>query len=196
LAVRVDRRERMCHPIAMAKRIRGANEGRAAAPSGWLGHAVAAERRGGLRQISFRLPYDAEADWPPVRFEWVNVAGTSDEVVVGNAPIFIKDLSKGDTIRVAYDAEDEVAEWSHVSRSSHSTVWVMCFGGYDLSPIKAALLALECDVVQVRGLEYFVIDVPPAADIAEVMGLLDEPEADGRIAVAYPSLRHPAGSAA
>ena len=129
--------------------------------------------------------------WPPVSSECppFRVDGGRYEALA--PPLFVKDLSVGDVIKVKVDAASKcVVRWRHVTRSAHSTVWLARMRASDtIERVLAELRKLGCNTVRFEQGGVYSIDVPDSVDLIvldDVLAGLDRES----VAVAFPSLRH------
>ena len=127
--------------------------------------------------------------WPPVAAEGIPCFRQGNGFRVRVPPFFIKDLSVGDVIEVHSKEDEQVLSWSHITRSDHSTVWVMTFGDVPIESQLSQLLQAGCNLERYPGNHLFAVDMPPSVPatlLDECFGSFGEDE----IAVAYPSWRH------
>lgn len=133
-----------------------------------------------------------EDDWPPVSVEGILVSHTADKKYrIETPPLFIKGLSVGDVIDAVMDSEKKVTSWQAISQSGRSTIWLLRMA--EPSNIEKVLVELEkygCSVINLSQFGCYSIDVPEDCNIKvidECLAKLDE----SRVAIAYPSFRHP-----
>lgn len=104
-------------------------------------------------------------------------------------PLFVKDLSVGDSLNISSDGDGVVDFWETVGRSKRSTIWVLFGDGdkksYEL--IFEKLRAFGCNTVECPNYGLIAIDVPETLSREELEGLLDQFSEDD---VGYPSYRH------
>lgn len=133
---------------------------------------------------------DVDDGWPPVAVEEVPHEKVSGGFRILTAPLFVRDLSVGDIILVERDEMGYVTSWSHVSRSGHTTIWLMCLQQTSATAgILDDLREIGCDTVSAAQLGIYAVDVPPAISMERVDALLDGLNEE-QVAVAFPSFRH------
>ena len=143
-----------------------------------------------LVELKFQLAVDD--GWPPVTAEALWCMLTPTGYLVESIPLFVKDLSVGDVIDAAPDAEGRVWEWEQVDESNRSTIWLARLSGAGNDAILAVLdelHALNCTWASAGQLGCYALDVPPECPLGEVDALLARLD-PAAVAVAYPSLRH------
>lgn len=140
---------------------------------------------------TFAFPLEVVDGWPPLASEALPF-----EIVDGGyramvAPLFIKDLSVGDVLRIEADPTSaEVKSWVHLSRSGNSTIWILRVCGSDQPhEALARVRELGCNTVTLGDLGIYAIDVPTEVPIALVDVELKKLSQDA-FAVAFPSFRH------
>jgi hypothetical protein len=108
-----------------------------------------------------------------------------------SVPLFVKHLSVGDVIAPEFDTHEQVASWTHVLRSDHTTIWLLRLGATRLiDGVLSELRRLGCNTSSLESLGCHAIDVPMAVPIANVDKCLEALDAT-QVAVAFPSMRHP-----
>lgn len=103
--------------------------------------------------------------------------------------LFIKEMSVGDLITIQRDSEGDVISWSHLVKSSRSTLWLMAYGDYSVEGVLDGLKRLGCNVEDLKQFRYFSIDVPEDCSLADLDQCLDGLDEENS-ALAYPSFRH------
>lgn len=140
-----------------------------------------------MTEICFSLDIDDE--WPPVAVECMDCNIVQDGLQVRVPPFFLKDLSVGDVIDVTKDEHGNVVTWSHRSRSSRSTIWIMLLAPRSIESTLDRLKAMQCNVERFAEYKLFAIDVPEDCPLSQVDACLEEIEGED-VVVVYPSLRH------
>jgi len=143
------------------------------------------------RDLYFQLEVDD--GWPPVSVEVMSCEEVAGGYRIKSPPIFVKGISVGDVITADPDGEGRVWEWQHLSQSMHTTIWLGRLEGevqVEIDEILKKLRALHCNIAEIRALGCYAVDVPPQCPIQRIDEALDDVDAD-RIAVAFPSFRHP-----
>jgi hypothetical protein len=142
-------------------------------------------------QSDFLFVLDVVDGWPPVSVECLAFASRKDGYELLIAPLFVKGLAVGDLIRFTADDEGRVFEWSHVSKSPNSTIWILRLKGPSdaLVGALASLRRLGCDTGSLVSQGVHTVNVPGAVDLAQVETVLDSLSSE-EFAVAYPALRH------
>ena len=150
--------------------------------------------------IELNFPLDQDEDgWPPFATEglWCRPEGAAFRVLT--CPLFVKGVAVEDLIEASTEGDAdlptlrEVSSFKVVQPSDHSTIWM--YAGDDVlrEMLLARLHELGCSTVSgpaaVSG--HVAIDVPGRVGLFEVDALLKPHDAAGRIAVAFPALRHP-----
>ncbi len=139
-------------------------------------------------KVTFELEID-DADPPPVSTETLHCEMANGGLRVLNTPFFISDLSYGDVILVLERNGEEVTRWSHLARSDHSTVWLLCTGAEAPTTFLKTLSNLGCRYEGMQQLRLYSIDVPPTVSGPEVDACLSDVP-PGEFELAYPSWRH------
>ena len=146
--------------------------------------------------ISLTFPLDPDDGWPPVGGECLPFWPVGDDFEATVPPLFVKDLSVGDVIRVSRDpVNKEVVAWSHVVRSDNTTIWLLRLAPFDLDETLARLRETDCSTASLAQLGVHAVNVPAHVPIARVDAILSTLDED-QVAVAFPSMRHPEPSAA
>lgn len=140
-----------------------------------------------MSELIFKL--ETDDGWPPVVKECIVYSDCELGCQVEVAPLFIKDLSVGDVIKVDKGVFGDVISWEHVERSNRSTVWIMVYGDYSIEKFLDALKSFGCNVERFEEYQYFAIDVPPECSAERLDECLEGLDED-RSAVAFPSFRH------
>ncbi len=140
------------------------------------------------QSLTFKLRTD-EDGWPPVATECLPFTAHGSEFELLNPPLFVEKLSVGDRITIESQEDPLVLEWSHVSKSRHSTAWVIAYGETCIDEELAALRAAGCGTVRFSQMKLVAIDVPAevSADVFDQSFQAFKPD---QVAIAYPSWRH------
>lgn len=138
-----------------------------------------------LRKLGF--PLQPEDGWPPFEIEhlWVEPIGL--RFIVKNSPFFVKNLAYDDVITAKFDRNGYVRDWSLVSESGNSTIWVILKSASD---VLERLSAIGCGIEGEPIDDLYSVNVPPGLDMKLVDGVLRPLDSDGIVAVAYPAFRH------
>ncbi|MFO1327128.1 MAG: DUF4265 domain-containing protein [Rubrivivax sp.] len=139
--------------------------------------------------LPFRL--DVEDDWPPVAVESLQLRHLHAGYEVQSAPLFLKDLSVGDVIDVTLGDKGLVESWSHKSRSTRTTIWILRLkspNGIDAALAKLRLLG--CHTVRLESVGCYAVDVAGSIPISSVDKILESLDSNS-VAIAFPSMRHP-----
>jgi hypothetical protein len=140
--------------------------------------------------IELQFNLDVDDDWPPVPVEVLPCIAEAGGYKVTVAPLFIKDLSAGDTISVVRDSAGHVTSWKHITKSRRSTIWLLRLEDIDhLDEVLAELRLLNCNTIKLPQFGCYAIDVPPECPIGRVDECLARLD-NSQVAIAYPSLRH------
>ena len=141
--------------------------------------------------VLLKFPLAVEDGWPPVAMEslpfLVSDAGYQARV----SPLFVKDLSVGDVIAATLGDENTVEDWGHITRSPHTTIWLLRLkqpNGIDA--VLAELRSLGCNSVGLDTAGCYAIDVPETISMEIVDSILASLDGDS-VGVAFPSMRHP-----
>jgi Domain of unknown function (DUF4265) len=138
--------------------------------------------------LSFAL--QVEDDWPPVGVESIPFELSVEGYKALSAPLFVKDLSVDDIIRVKFDSNNIVESWEHVSRSCHSTIWLLRLKQSNcVKDVLVQLRALGCNTTTFKTGGCYAVDVPESVPISQVDLILQKLDTNST-AVAFPSLRH------
>jgi Domain of unknown function (DUF4265) len=141
-----------------------------------------------MPSLTFRL--EVADGWPPVGAECLPCVSAAGGSMISAPPLFVRDLSVGDVIAITVEDQGQILSWEHVSRSDHSTVWILTFGETSIAAPLECLLGLGCNVASLPAWSLSSIDVPPSVAAGLLDGLFSEfPES--AVAVVYPSWRHP-----
>ena len=141
-------------------------------------------------ELNFQLNVDD--GWPPVSVEGVPCSPVAGGFRVEAPPLFVKNLSVGDVISAAPDAEGRVWEWAHVSKSTRTTIWVGRLkqsAQLHIENLLHSLRTLGCYSSGNEVLGCYAVDVPSTCAIENVDKLTERADQKG-IAIAYPSFRH------
>jgi Domain of unknown function (DUF4265) len=151
--------------------------------------------KGRLLHLEFAL--EVIDDWPPVGLECIPAQVRFNGYEVLAPPLFVKNLSVGDVIvtvdgEVGLEGKSELIWlWRHVQKSSHSTIWLARLAQTDeIDGVLVALRNLGCRTVSLSSCGSYAVDVPPSVTFSDADACLAtlDPE---RVAVVFPSLRHP-----
>ena len=142
--------------------------------------------------ISLQFPLDREDDWPPAGNESLPFDKLSDGYRLLVAPLFINNLSVDDIIDVVEDDNRFVKSWNHIRKSQRTTVWLLRLAeDNQIDVALEELQSLGCNTVGLPLFGCYAADVPEEismSDVDAVLRMLDS----NRVAVAFPSMRHPA----
>ena len=146
-------------------------------------------------QTALGFPLEVKDGWPPVALESLPFERTAQGHIALAAPLFVKDLSVGDVIRVTLRDDGAVGSWEHVFRSSRTTIWLLRLKQPNaIEATLSALRALGCNTVGSEELGSYAIDVPEDVAIEHIDKTLAALDEDS-VGVAYPSFRHEEPSA-
>ncbi|MBK6918310.1 MAG: DUF4265 domain-containing protein [Deltaproteobacteria bacterium] len=136
---------------------------------------------------------EIEDGWPPVAVECLPFLLAPGGYTAVTAPLFVKDLSVGDIIRARLEPTgNRVVSWEHISRSQHSTLWLLRVGpSLTLAPVLDDLRRLGCSTESSDALGVYAVDIPASVQLNSVDDVLARLESNA-VAVAFPSLRHEA----
>lgn len=112
-------------------------------------------------RVNFHL--DGAEDWPPNGVEsiWCVRTSQSDEFVVDSIPLFVFDVSLGDTIRAEADSSGQLACGGLVRDGGHSTVRVFVPpDDVDTSEVVALAARVGCGSEVLRAMGIVGMDVP------------------------------------
>lgn len=132
---------------------------------------------------------EIEDGWPPVAAECLPCSNDEEGLLIEAAPLFIKGVSVGDVIQVICEESGQVMDWSHISKSDHSTIWLMAFGNFSLDEPMTKLRANGCHTNNLSAYGIASVDVPASTSAAAVDEVLGSYSKD-QLAIAYPSWRH------
>lgn len=139
---------------------------------------------------TLKFPLDVKDEWPPVGVEDVGFVVVGDLYRAAVPPLFIKDLSVDDMIRVNLVDEDFVDSWEHVSRSSRTTVWLGRLTEENLSEnVLSTLRGLGCTTSEAPAIGCYSVDVPEELAIDALDSVLEQLDPE-TVAVAFPAFRH------
>lgn len=141
--------------------------------------------------ISLRFQLAGNEGWPPVGSESIPFEKLAIGYECISVPLFVKDLSVEDVISIDQEENGFVSCWTHVQKSSRSTIWLLRLT--DSPPIHECLKilrSLQCNTVGLDDFGCYAVDVPAALPIREVDAVLEMLDEE-LVAVAYPSMRHP-----
>ena len=129
-------------------------------------------------------------DWPPVASESLPFAEKENGFQLLTAPLFVKDLSAQDVLQIEFDVKGVVNTWSHVIRSSRTTIWVLRIDEPSgIEPVLHNLRQLGCNTGRLPSAGIYAVDVPETVALEwverEFRKLMP-----GSVAIRYPSLRH------
>jgi hypothetical protein len=140
--------------------------------------------------ISLKFHLEIEDGWPPVAVESLPFQVSAEGYKCLVAPLFVKDLSVGDVVAARLDDDNAVEDWSHVTRSLHTTIWLLRIKQPNgIAEALAALRDLGCNTVGLDAAGCYAIDVPEAIPIERVDSILAALDSSA-VAVAFPSMRH------
>lgn len=140
--------------------------------------------------VELHFSLDIVDEWPPVGVEGVPATKMDLGYRIEEPPLFVKGLSCGDIISIQCDGDGNIRSWDHVSKSGHSTIWILRTGRpNNIEQVIAKLRALNCKVGQLPQLGSYSIDVPDQIPISEVDTCLEELDRTSA-EVAFPSFRH------
>ena len=142
--------------------------------------------------VNLSFPLDVQDGWPPAAVECLPFEPEDAGVRLLVAPLFVRGLSVGDVLQYKMDTVSrQVAEWRHVTKSDHSTFWLLASGDERvLLDGLEQLRSLGCSTVSAAQLGVFSVDVPGTVSMAAVDAILEILEGRG-LPVACPSRRHP-----
>lgn len=144
--------------------------------------------------VSLGFVLEIEDGWPPVAVESLPFATglVVEEYRLTKPPLFVKDLSVDDLIAVnEFDLEGNVVSWRHIVRSQRTTIWLLRLRQTeDIKRALSELRELGCNTVGLDSVGCYSIDVPENLGIEKIDAVLSSIDAE-RVAIAYPSMRHP-----
>lgn len=143
-------------------------------------------------RVSLTFALEFNDDWPPVAAECLQFERVGKALRLLVTPLFVGNLSVGDVIECTVDAvSQQVFDWRHVSKSDHTTFWLLGESHHAvLLDGLARLRLLGCSTVTAKQVCMHSVDVPGSVPIESVDAILDELDRGG-IEVACPSFRHP-----
>jgi hypothetical protein len=142
-------------------------------------------------RVSLVFTLEVEDDWPPFAVESLPFDETPSGYRALVAPLFVKDLSVGDVIEADVGPDRDVRSWKHVTRSAHTTIWLLRMEATTtIAPILDRLQELGCSTVRLEQAGAYAVDVPESVSMDDVDALLEELDSDV-VAAAFPSMRHP-----
>ena len=129
--------------------------------------------------------------WPPVSSESLPFVAEENGFRLLAAPLFVKDLSAQDVLKIEADIEGVVNTWSHVIHSSRTTIWILRIDEPSgIEPVLHNLRQLGCNTGRLPSAGIYSVDVPETIALEwverELRKLLPN-----SVAICYPSLRHP-----
>ena len=132
-----------------------------------------------------------EDGWPPVALEEIACIVRDDGIELADAPLYVKDISCGDVIRIDEGSLECVQTWHHVVRSRHTTVWLLrTKTPNNIDSLLDELRALGCTTGSLPHFGSYVVDVPGDIPFTRVDEVLARRDLES-VAVAFPSFRHP-----
>ncbi|MCB9878919.1 MAG: DUF4265 domain-containing protein [Planctomycetes bacterium] len=142
--------------------------------------------------VNLSFPLDVQDGWPPVAVECLPFKTEDAGVRLLVAPLFVRGLSVGDVLECTIESDTEhVTAWRHVTKSDHSTFWLLRAGDERvLLDGLERLRSIGCSTVGVAQLGVFAVDVPGEVSMDTVDSILDSLVERG-FPVACPSSRHP-----
>jgi Domain of unknown function (DUF4265) len=130
-----------------------------------------------------------EDGWPPFPIENLPCTILKNGIRVDAPPLFIKGLSVGDVINIE-NSLDTVQKWTYIKKSKRTTVWLgLTDYEIDLGICFDKLKKLSCNIVAMKNIGCYSIDVPETCEIVEVDKVLDQVANEG-LFVVFPSFRH------
>lgn len=140
-----------------------------------------------MAKLTFAL--EIEDGWPPVAAEGLPCTPKDGGFIVESPPLFIKELSAGDVIRVISEENGQVTGWVHLSKSPHSTVWLMALNEFSLDEPLSQLRGKGCNTVGFQAYALAAVDVPTNVAASEIDEIFSGYSGD-QLSIAYPSWRH------
>jgi hypothetical protein len=116
---------------------------------------------------------NSEDGWPPVTTE--RLAGVLDgpgQVRITGTPVFVDDISVGDTVAVTRDG-DRLVAGTVLRRGRHSTIRVVAMSGSQLDSLRADLADLALPAAQHASPPILALDVDDRTAIEELLVRLD-----------------------
>lgn len=141
--------------------------------------------------ISLQFALLNDDGWPPVGSESIPFDKTDAGYKCLSVPLFVKDLSVGDVIKINSFSGVFIESWCHIERSNRSTLWLLRLS--DSPPIERSLKKmrlLQCNTTGVDEFGCYAVDIPDSVSIIDVDTILEDLDPD-LVAVAFPSMRHP-----
>ena len=144
-----------------------------------------------LREIMTELFFNLHVkdDWPPVSKEGLHFEKLDEMYKVSEPPFFIKDLSVGDIISVVLNNNGEVVSWKMLTKSAHSTMWIMVHGNASIEVAIEKLKNYKCNIEELIQFSYFSVDIPPIVSMKLVEDCFVS-ITDDMASLAFPSFRH------
>lgn len=139
-------------------------------------------------EVGFNV--DVNDEWPPVGVEFLWLAISSNGYQVLTAPFFLKDLSVGDILTI--DLEQKGGQrfalsWSHLEKSSRSTVGVMIDEGVKIDDFLVAIEEAGGRISHLEQFNIYCLDLPQDFDMKPIDDM--EEELGDSIEIIYPSFR-------
>ena len=146
-------------------------------------------------ELLFQLQQD-EDGWPPVAVEglWCEAVGSLYRVQT--CPLFVKGISVGDLIDVQCADEHEVEAFTVSKPSDNTTVWIIFLDPDVIEKSLQQLRSVGCNTTgPLEGwtTKLCSVDVPAGVEMSVVDAIVHPLEQMARVAVAFPSYRHPEG---
>lgn len=122
----------------------------------------------------------------------IAVPSSAEGYVALASPLFVRNLSVADVIEATLEAGgDRVESWRHVTRSGHTTIWLLRLQRSDtIDAGSAQFHGVGCNTVTFEQVGTYSVDVPESVPIETVDAALAHLDADS-VAVTFPSMRHP-----
>ena len=141
--------------------------------------------------VSLQFPLIRKDDWPPVGTESLPF----DPLPLGFralvAPLFVKDLSVGDVIRIVEGDSHLVGSWTHIQKSRRTTIWLLRLDEHnEIDASLEELRSMGCNTVGLPKFGCYAVDVPEEISIVDVDAVLAKLDSNS-VAVVFPSMRHP-----
>lgn len=115
--------------------------------------------------------FDPEADWQPVRGEWIWATELGHgHYLVDNIPFFVRGVSLNDTITAATAPSGDLEFVAKVRSAGHSTLRIITEEVFR-AMMCDELMALGCGIEGMGPGYPFAVDVPPTADLGVVLDL-------------------------
>ena len=140
-----------------------------------------------MAYLKFQL--DVQDGWPPASAEGFECPELDGGFRIGLPPLFVNGLSVGDVISATLDDDSRVFEWTHLSRSRNSTVWLLAMKPGAADALIQRLEELGCTVIELAQFNHYSVNVPEHCSVTDLDACLDsvDEELVGR---AFPSFRH------